>query len=119
MFPIFCQTHQASVQDDWAVPMDAFTHGQLTARNRLEHRPGASNLRHHQPRQSRRALLTPSSQSALTATGSGILLYHPTGYSIDGADLTQFFMEAHSNTNVTGETLPFARSYYAVIRLEH
>ena len=91
------------------MPMDAFTQGQLTARSRLEHRPGASNLGHHQPSQSTRALLTPSRQSALTATSLGILLFRPTGYSIDGADLTRFFMEAHSNTNVTGETLPFAR----------
>ena len=86
------------------MPMDTFTEGQFTARSRLEHRPGASYLGHHQPSQSRRALLTPSRQSALTATGSGILLFRPTGYSIDGADLTQFFMEAHSNANVTGET---------------
>ena len=84
------------------MPMDAFTHGQLTARSRREHTPGASNIGHHQPSQSRRALLTPSRQSALTTTGLGILLFHPTGYSIDAADLRHFFMEAHSNTNVTG-----------------
>ena len=31
-----------------------------------------------------------------------MLPYQPTGFQIDGADLTQFFMEAHSNHNVTG-----------------
>ena len=55
-----------------------------------------------QPPQSTRKLLAPSRQSEMAARGSGVLLYQPTGFQIDGADLTQFFMEAHSNYNVTG-----------------
>ena len=51
---------------------------------------------------STRKLLTSSQEAKLTAEGSGTLLYQPTGLQIDGADLTQFFREAHSNHNVTG-----------------
>ena len=49
-----------------------------------------------------RDLLAVSRQSKLTATGSGMLDYQPIGYHIDGADFTQFVLEAHANVAVTG-----------------
>ena len=85
--------------------MDAFAQRQLAAGSRRLHaaapaRPSTG------PQPGARRLLTPSRQSALTAAGSGTLEYRPIGYSIDGADLSQFFLEAHANPNVTGERSP-------------
>ena len=57
-----------------------------------------------------RTLRNTPSQST---TGAGVLQYLPTGYSIDGAHLTQFFREAHSNAAATGSAswLPCVLAY--------
>ncbi len=89
------------MQADWALSVDAYAQGRLAAESRTKHSRGASSCT--QPEHGARKLLTPSLQSALTASGSGMLTYKPTGYLIDGADFTQFFAEAHSNHNVTGD----------------
>lgn len=92
------------------MPANAFAQGQLAAESMHKHR--TPDWRPPLP-QSMRKLLTPSQQSQLTAGGSGMLLYQPTGFRIDGADLTQFFMEAHSNPNVTGlHDIPHGRVIY-------
>ena len=84
--------------------MDAFAQRQLAARDRGVH--AATPARPSGPLPGARRLLTPSRQSALTAAGSGVLEYRPVGYSMDGADLSQFFLEAHANPNVTGGRFP-------------
>ena len=89
----------AYTQEDWALPVNGFARAQRT---QSRHTRMAGAIHRRQAAQSTRKLLTPSQQSSLTARGSGMLLYQPTGYQIDGADLTQFFREAHSNHNVTG-----------------
>ena len=60
-----------------------------------------------------RTLLNTPSQSSLSTAGAGVLQYLPTGYSIDGAHLTQFFREAHSNAAATGSAswLPCVLAY--------
>ena len=89
------------MQDDWDTPMEAYANQVLSAWSGHELSPVPGRYEEAQP--GARSLLAHSRQSKLTASGSGILLYEPTGYYIDGADLTQFFQEAHANTNVTGE----------------
>ena len=92
------------MQDGWQGPMDTFTQHQLAAHGRRSH--AAAPARPLGAHAGVRRLLTPSRQSALTTWGSGLLEYRPVGYSIDGADLSQFFLEAHANLNVTGERSP-------------
>ena len=50
-----------------------------------------------------RSLLGFSRQSELATTGAGMLDYQPLGFHIDGADFTQFVLEAHANAAVEGE----------------
>ena len=90
-----------TVQDEWDVPMEAYAHQVFNAWSR--HDSIASSGKRMQVQQGARSLLARSRQSKLTASGSGVLRYEPTGYQIDGADFTKFFQEAHANMNVTGE----------------
>ena len=79
--------------------MEAYAHRVLSAWSRHD-----STAAPHKGREFRgRSLLGPSRQHQLTASGSGVIPYEPTGYYIDGADFSQFFQEAHANPNVTGE----------------
>ena len=41
--------------------------------------------------------------SELATTGAGMLDYQPLGFHIDGADFTQFVLEAHANAAVEGD----------------
>jgi len=88
-------------QADWALSVDAYAQGRLAAESRSEHSRGA--LSHTQPEHGARKLLMASLQSGQSDQRSGMLTYKPTGYVISGADFTQFFTEAHSNHNVTGD----------------
>ena len=87
------------MQDEWDIPMEAYAHRVLSAWSKHE-----SNAAPHEDRGfGGRSLMARSRQYKLTALGSGVIPYEPTGYYIDGGDFTQFFQEAHANPNVTGE----------------
>ena len=81
------------------MPMEAYA-DQLSNVWRRQGSTASPMLEEAQP--GARRLLTPSHQAKLTASGSGVLLYQPTGYQIEGGDFAQFFQEAHANANVTG-----------------
>ncbi len=80
--------------------MEAYAHQVFNTWSR--HDSSASHGGHTQAQPGARILLARSHQSQLTAGGSGVIRYEPTGYYIDGGDFTKFFQEAHANTNVTG-----------------